>query len=555
MIHISKNKEIKKIFLENTKDNTKTIERLNKELSTSDKKLSYEITFINFKIIPASLLKNLHNIKNRLKITTTSKILWAYLSKLGLTNTYKDFIDSAHHKKKQRPKAIIIGGSNQSIRNIIPIIESIPYVNITIFITMHMSNDDEKYLCKVLNDLTEYNVYKAVHNMKIEQKSIYVATQNNNLITIDGYIYLENQRKINCTKLSIDVTFRSLVYEYKESLLGILLCGYNQNKSSFLEKLEDEKSSIVVESPLECLNNDLSISKLKINSYLRILTLPQIIYFLKSSMVSSIDIDESMDLFLEEIFKIYNYDFRYYERNSLIRRIELAMKQSHISDFKKYKIAVINDKKLFARLFRICSINMTSFFRNPEVFKDIRKKIIPNIENLSTIKVWCAGCSNGSEAYSIAILLDEAGLLSKSLIYATDFNEAVLNEAKNGLYTKSEFEEIELNYRNSGGKNELYRWINNKNGFIEIKEKIKEKIIFFRHNLATDNSINKFNLILCRNVLIYFNNELQEHVFSTIHDSLDKSSFLVLGESEVMPKNYKYKELNNKIFTKEIYDN
>ncbi|MCF6340242.1 MAG: hypothetical protein L3J10_05785 [Sulfurimonas sp.] len=556
MIYISNSKKIKKILLENNICNKEVINKLNKELVSEDKDFSYEITFINFKTIPSSLLKNLYKIKNKLKITTTSKTLWAYLSRLGLQNIYKDFVNNTLSlKKKDKPEAIVIGGNSQSIKKIIPIIEAIPYVNISIFIIMRISTDEEKHLCKILQDLTNYKICIAEHNMKIEKKSIYVVLQNNNMITIDGYIYLENQRKLDYNKISMNVTLKSLVYEYKESLIALLLCGYEKNKKSLLEKLKNDNFIIIVESPLECNEMEFSINDLEINKYIKILNLQQIIYYLRSSLSVNINIDDNIDEFLEDIYKVYNNDFRNYERNSLTRRIELAMQQSQISSFEKYKIAVIEDKKIFARFFRICSVNMTTFFRNPEVFKDIRHKVIPYMKNIPSIRIWCAGCSKGSEPYSITMLLDEMGLLSKSLIYATDFNENILNEAKNGLFAKSELEEIKNNYRKSGGISELNRWINEENDFIEIKDKIKDKILFFKHNLVTDNVINKFNLILCRNVLIYFNNKLQKQVFDTIDNSLKKNSFLILGESESVPKNFSYKELSNKIFKRKTYDN
>jgi len=556
MIYISNSKKIKKIILENKRCSKEIINKLNKELVDVNKEFSYEITFINFKTIPSSLFKGLYKIKDKLKITTTSKTLWAYLSRLGLQNIYKDFVNNTLPlKKTDKLKAIVIGGSSQSIKKIIPIIEAIPYVNISVFIIMQISTGEEEYLCKILQNLTSYKICIAEHNMKIEKKSIYVVTQNNNMITIDGYIYLENQRKLDYNKISIDITLKSLVYEYKESLIALLLCGYEKNKKSLLEKLKNDNFTIIMESPLECNEAEFSIDNLPISNHMKILNLQQIIYHLKSSLSVNINVNDNIDEFLEDIYKVYNNDFRNYERNSLTRRMELAMNQSQISSFEKYKIAVLNDKKVFARFFRICSVNMTTFFRNPEVFKDIRHKVIPYIKNLSSIRIWCAGCSKGSEPYSIAMLLDEVGLLSKSLIYATDFNENILNEAENGLFAKSEFEEIKDNYRKSGGVNEPKRWINEENDFIEIKDEIRDKILFFKHNLVTDNIINKFNLILCRNVLIYFNNKLQKQVFNTIDGSLKKNSFLILGESEFIPKKYHFKELNNKIFIRKIYDN
>ena len=192
----------------------------------------------------------------------------------------------------------------RSIKKIIPIIEVIPYVSISVFIIMRISTDEEKYLCKILQDLTNYKICIAGHNMKIEKKSIYIVTQDNNMIIIDGYIYLENQRKLDYNKISIEVTLKSLVYEYKEALIALLLCGYEKNKKSLLENLKNDNFTVIVESPLECNEIEFSIDDLGINKYIKILNIQQIIYYLKSSLSVNINIDDNIDEFLEDIYKV-----------------------------------------------------------------------------------------------------------------------------------------------------------------------------------------------------------------------------------------------------------
>lgn len=147
-------------------------------------------------------------------------------------------------------------------------------------------------------------------------------------------------------------------------------------------------------------------------------------------------------------------------------------------------------------------------------------------------------------------MLDELGLLHKSLIYATDFNPRVLKEAQNALFPREDFIHFKSNYRESAGKKDLEDWFEMEENFVSIKEHIKKKVLFFEHNLVTDDSINEFHLIFCRNVLIYFNKNLQGTVFKTIDNSLYGGGFLVLGESENLPQNLKYKILENKIYKK-----
>jgi chemotaxis protein methyltransferase CheR len=155
----------------------------------------------------------------------------------------------------------------------------------------------------------------------------------------------------------------------------------------------------------------------------------------------------------------------------------------------------------------------------------LREDVIPYLETFPSIRVWCAGCSRGDEPYSIAIMLDELGLLHKSLVYATDFNPRVLKEAENGLFSKDDFINFESNYIKSTGKKELRDWFEFEQNIVEVKEHIKKKVLFFQHNLVTDDSINEFHLIFCRNVLIYFNRSLQKTVFNTIDNSLFKGGF------------------------------
>lgn len=254
----------------------------------------------------------------------------------------------------------------------------------------------------------------------------------------------------------------------------------------------------------------------------------------------------SIENFLEDLYYRYGYDFRNYEKKYLRRRLEFVMKENHFKDFKLFEKTALIKNDLFDKIFSALSINTTKFFRNPLVFKYLRENILEQLETYSFIKIWCAGCSRGDEPYSVAIMLDEANLLDKTQIYATDFNETILTEARNGIFKKEKLSKIDENYIKSGGKLKIKNWFEINEDFIEVKQKIKDKILFFEHNLVTDGSINEFNLIFCRNVLIYFNVDLEEKVLETIDESLVRDSFLVLGDSEISNKRYNYKTIGNK---------
>lgn len=556
MIHISHNQNIKKILIENSISHHNDIVELHKELNNEDKKTLFEITFIDIQSIPTIVIKELLKLKGKLTITTTQRSLWSYLYKFGLKNRCIDSIQNERHKHtKVSIKAIAIGGSAGSLEKVMSIIESLPYVDISVFIIIHILPNEKSHLSNILQNVTKYRVCEATSNMHVEKNTIYIAPPNNNLLVVDGFIYLDDKEKLNFARPSIDITFKSLVYEYKSALLAILLCGYGKDGSSSLKELHENNSKIIIEDPKECEAKDMLLNAIQTKEYTKILQLKHINNYLNSLLSVSIDINDEIEHFLENIFIIYGYDFRYYDRKSLARRIELMMSNYSITNFKEFESLVLDDNNIFTKLLQAFSINVTTFFRNPEVFKQIRKDILPNIEDLSSIRVWCAGCSRGDEPYSIAIMLDEAGLLDKSQIYATDFNGTILNEAKNALFARSELEEFKRNYLESGGKNKFENWFNIKDEYIEIKEHIREKVLFFKHNLVSDSSINEFHIIFCRNVLIYFDEKLQKTVFDTIYESLYKNGYLILGESEIAPKKYDYTAFankKNKLYKKEI---
>jgi chemotaxis protein methyltransferase CheR len=238
--------------------------------------------------------------------------------------------------------------------------------------------------------------------------------------------------------------------------------------------------------------------------------------------------------FLESIYSKYGYDYRDYELGSIIRRIKISMLRENACDFKEFQNSVLKDEELFEQLFMDFSINTTSFFRDPAVYLALKNKVLPYLNSYAHIKIWCVGCSNGKEAYSLAILLDELEMLHKTQIYATDINPYIIEEANNGLYSIDEIDNDILNYQRIGGERNFVDYIELKGNYTKVKSYLQKNILFFQHSLIRSGILNQFQLILCRNVLIYFNPELQEKVLSNFHKSLDISGFLVLGKSEGM---------------------
>jgi len=260
---------------------------------------------------------------------------------------------------------------------------------------------------------------------------------------------------------------------------------------------------------------------------------------------------------LQKVYDKYGYDYRDYEMQSIKRRINVTMINANIKDFKFFEIKVLDDSSLFEELFLELSINVTEFFRDSETYKVLRDKVLPYLNSYFHIKIWCCGCSTGEEPYSLAILLDELGMLKKSLIYATDINPFVLEEAKNGLFSNQKIPTSISNYLNSGGLSDFNRYFKSKKNYVEIDEKFRDNILFFQHSLVSSGVLNEFQLILCRNVMIYFNDKMKDNVLKLFSNSIDKSGFLVLGKSEEIlsteGKSYfKGYDNKNKIYKKSV---
>lgn len=251
--------------------------------------------------------------------------------------------------------------------------------------------------------------------------------------------------------------------------------------------------------------------------------------------------DLKLDLFLKNIYEIYGDDFIHYNHSTLIRRIENHCIKLGLDDFEKYCLLMLKSKEDYDDMFRYFSINVTEFFREPDQLKLFRDKVLPYLNSFAHIKIWCAGCSSGESPYSLAMTLDEMGMLNKSQIYATDFNNRVLSHAKDGLFEINNIKQSEENYKLSGGTKEFNNYFVKQGKYYKVKRYIKEHILFFNHNLVTDGVMNEFQLIVCKNVIIYFDKELKQRVIKLFDDSLEYNGFLILGKSEYLPQDFEDK--------------
>ena len=230
----------------------------------------------------------------------------------------------------------------------------------------------------------------------------------------------------------------------------------------------------------------------------------------------------------------YGYDFSGYAPASLHRRIQRHMQQFNIDNVESLKRCILQDEQAFADLLRSLSVPVTEMFRDPPFFRYLREQVLRWLATFPFIKIWHAGCATGEEAWSMAVMLHQAGLLSRSQIYATDYNEEALTTARRGIYHASLLDTWQKNYQESGGEGELSDYCFQRYGSLRMDRLLQQHITFANHNLVTDHSFGEMNLILCRNVLIYFSRELQDRVLNLIKESLLPGGQLCLGPRETM---------------------
>nr|WP_320191609.1 protein-glutamate O-methyltransferase CheR [uncultured Desulfobacter sp.] len=237
-------------------------------------------------------------------------------------------------------------------------------------------------------------------------------------------------------------------------------------------------------------------------------------------------------LLLEAIFQRYGHDFRQYARASVHRRIHNVKTQAGLECISQLIPMVLHDPSFFERIIGEMSITVTTMFRNPGLFLVLRQKVLPYLKSYPSLKIWHAGCATGQEAYSLSILLKEENLSKRTVIYATDFNDDALNTAKKGIYDIKDVKNFTQNYQAAGGRRSFSEYYHAEYGAMKLRQSLKEPITFANHNLAIDGVFSETQLIMCRNVLIYFNKKLQDRVLNLFYESLAENGFLCLGRRE-----------------------
>ncbi len=239
-------------------------------------------------------------------------------------------------------------------------------------------------------------------------------------------------------------------------------------------------------------------------------------------------------LLVEAVYLRWGQDFRDYSVASLRRRVEHAREQMGMPTISALQERVLHDPDAFSQLLQHLTVPVSEMFRDPPYFEALRRHVVPVLRTYPSVKIWVAGCSTGEEAYSLAILLREEGLLERAILYATDINHASLDRARQGVYALDRMQGFTQNYQRAGGLESFSRYYTVGYGGALMDKSLRDSITFADHSLATDSVFAETHLVSCRNVLIYFNRTLQDRALGLFHESLIHRGFLGLGSKETL---------------------
>ena len=259
--------------------------------------------------------------------------------------------------------------------------------------------------------------------------------------------------------------------------------------------------------------------------------------------------DIEIGLLLDGLYRAYGFDFREYSRASIKRRILEIMRAEDLGTVSAFQNRILHDAACLDRFLLGLSVHATSMFRDPSFYLTFRTRVVPLLRTYPTVQIWVAGCSTGEEVYSLAILLEEERLYGRCRIYATDISQAVLRKARDGIFPLAAMRDYTSNYHQAGGAGEFSDYYTAQYDSVIFSSALKSNVVFSEHNLATDGSFNEFQVILCRNVMIYFNKDLQARVHNLLYDSLSMFGVFGLGNKESLkftPRAASYEHLNDK---------
>jgi len=515
--------------------------------------ISWNIEFGRVYNINTEIVKllNKHLLENKkIKITTNKYKLNRYLHQLGFYSIFKSLINEEIIDIHDI-NIILIGGSADSSPKIQQIVKDTNLDNLTLIIVQHVEPQRVGIFDEILQNTTKHRVSYAKDGEKIEKGRVYIAPNDKHLKVNNGFFVLSDDKIYNFSRPSISVSYESFSSYYKKTLLVIHECGYASDGVDKLEYLKANSSKLIIQNKDECEATPMVTNALALHVEDYIFNVKDIVVFI--NLVNKSE-DDLFDYLLSMILIKYGHDFTEYHMDMLKRRLAIYMLKHDTKTLKNAIGVILFNKVAFKGFFLEVSINVTEFFRHSNLIKNSINILAKSYKNNKHLKIWSAGCSTGEEVYSTAILLKNLDMYEKSTIYATDFNDIILEEAKNGIFSKNSYILAKDNFAKLELDDDLDNYFEIYDNFVIANENIRKKILFFQHNLVTDGSFNEFDIIICKNVIIYFKEELQERVFKLFHDSLKFGGHLILGESEIINQKYssKFKECSHgyKIFQK-----
>lgn len=440
-------------------------------------------------------------------------------------------------------RAVAIAGSANSLDKILHIIDHLPQSEASIFIAQHILEDRDNLLDRLLKVRTDYSVVMPQQLMPVQARTIYIAPPGFHMRVAHGLVYLTHDRLMSYARPSIDVLFTALAAEYGADILAVLLCGFGEDGVAGCAAVRAAGGCVIVENGSECdaanVLPDRVFSAGHFDHQLKLQGMTSLVAAAVSPRshkthadTKHYDASPLLPLFLAAVHELTGYDFRSYQRGTLERRIDNLISHAGLSSFFDLQRAVLSNPQMTQRLLTELSINVTEFFRHPEQFLQLRQHVLPYLASFPLIKIWSAGCATGEEAYSLAMLLDELGLLEKSRIFATDMNATLLELARAGLYPHEVLTKSKNNHKRACDCTNFPQRLEDHGRYLKVAERYRERVLFHHHALGQDGGFNEFQLIVCRNVMIYFDPALQRRVFNLFAQSLHREGFLMLGPSD-----------------------
>ncbi|HEY4083049.1 MAG TPA: chemotaxis protein CheB [Burkholderiaceae bacterium] len=502
-----------------------------------------KLVFYDADTLPAPLIEAICaalDAGRKVKVLAYHGLLAQRLGHLGIP------VRQAARVKPRRPgeegqtvtvRAFALAGSAHSLDKLMTIVGALPRSEASIFVAQHVGPEQINLLDQLLKTRTDCTVLMPQQLCPIEPGTIYVAPPGHHMKVAHGQIYLTRDRAVQFARPSIDVLFESVAAEYGDSALAVLLCGFGSDGVQGCAAMKRSGSLVFAEAGDDCGEARAMPDAVRDAGHCdQSLPLPAL-----ASIVAAIASGEQdlptpalIPLFLEALHAHCGQDLRGYQADSLMRRIRALMGQLGLPRFSDFQRALFSESQVFERFTAELPVGVTSFFRHAEQLRELREEVLPFLQSFAVVKLWCAGCSSGEEAYSLAIMLEEAGLAARSHLFATDMNAHALALACDGLYPIAALRDAERDYQAAGGTRTLADYLEPRGRIARMVRRLSEHVLFYRHSLSDEGVFNEFQLIVCRNVLIYFSAELQAQVLQRFTQSLHPDGLLVLGPHDGM---------------------